>query len=191
MRIQAAFGISPKSTLSDSALGALLSQKIGPIPSEELQARIFEIGDNTVLLESWGPPLVLPPKAQKREKQRVKRIEAMHRGHKRWLEKKKAGLAPVAKKSSKRQSFLAKKEASIVFYESREWREARYEAIKKHGRRCLVCGRTPHDHGIAIHVDHIKPRSLFPELELCIDNLQVLCEDCNLGKSNRDSIDWR
>lgn len=23
------------------------------------------------------------------------------------------------------------------------------------------------------------------------DNLQVLCEDCNIGKSNTDSIDWR
>lgn len=23
------------------------------------------------------------------------------------------------------------------------------------------------------------------------NNLQVLCEDCNLGKSNGDSIDWR
>jgi len=42
-----------------------------------------------------------------------------------------------------------------------------------------------------IHVDHIKPRSKFPELELVFDNLQVLCDDCNIGKSNVDSTDFR
>jgi 5-methylcytosine-specific restriction endonuclease McrA len=26
---------------------------------------------------------------------------------------------------------------------------------------------------------------------LRLDNLQVLCEPCNLGKSNRDETDWR
>jgi 5-methylcytosine-specific restriction endonuclease McrA len=42
-----------------------------------------------------------------------------------------------------------------------------------------------------MHVDHILPRSKFPELELDIDNLQVLCEECNLAKSNIDTTDWR
>lgn len=77
-----------------------------------------------------------------------------------------------------------------AFYASREWMTLRYEVLKEFGARCLVCGRTARD-GIKIHVDHIKPRSLFPELELAKENLQVLCEDCNKGKSNRDDIDWR
>jgi 5-methylcytosine-specific restriction endonuclease McrA len=42
-----------------------------------------------------------------------------------------------------------------------------------------------------MHVDHIKPRSRFPHLELSLDNLQVLCAACNVGKGNRDEIDWR
>lgn len=42
-----------------------------------------------------------------------------------------------------------------------------------------------------MHVDHIKPRSKYPELELEFTNLQILCADCNLGKRNHDSIDWR
>jgi len=46
-------------------------------------------------------------------------------------------------------------------------------------------------HGIVIHVDHIKPRSRYPELSLEIENLQVLCEDCNMGKSNVFETDWR
>jgi 5-methylcytosine-specific restriction endonuclease McrA len=42
-----------------------------------------------------------------------------------------------------------------------------------------------------IHVDHIIPRSKAPALALVVDNLQPLCEDCNMGKGNRDSIRWR
>ena len=33
-----------------------------------------------------------------------------------------------------------------------------------------------------IHVDHIKPKSKHWDLRLDINNLQVLCEDCNFGK---------
>jgi 5-methylcytosine-specific restriction endonuclease McrA len=40
-------------------------------------------------------------------------------------------------------------------------------------------------------VDHIKPRSTHPKLALAFDNLQLLCEDCNIGKSNKCDIDWR
>jgi 5-methylcytosine-specific restriction endonuclease McrA len=42
-----------------------------------------------------------------------------------------------------------------------------------------------------MHVDHIKPRSKYPALELAEDNLQVLCELCNIGKSNTNETDWR
>jgi 5-methylcytosine-specific restriction endonuclease McrA len=55
---------------------------------------------------------------------------------------------------------------------------------------CELCGAGPSP-GHPLHVDHIKPRSRYPELELDPSNLQVLCEDCNLGKSNTDAIDWR
>lgn len=78
----------------------------------------------------------------------------------------------------------------ISFYYSDAWRALRYDALKKYGRACAVCGAIP-GNGIILHVDHIKPRSLYPRLELDINNLQILCENCNLGKSNRDSIDWR
>lgn len=76
------------------------------------------------------------------------------------------------------------------FYKSREWRELRYAALEKHGRKCVACGRTPDD-DVKIHVDHIKPRSKHPELALDINNLQVMCEDCNLGKGNKFATDWR
>lgn len=73
-----------------------------------------------------------------------------------------------------------------VFYDSSAWRELRYEALKRYGRKCACCGDTTS----RLHVDHIQPRSLKPELQFDINNLQVLCEACNLGKGNRDSIKW-
>lgn len=72
------------------------------------------------------------------------------------------------------------------FYRSREWRSLRYQAIRRDGGACGACGSK----GV-LHVDHIKPRSKYPSLALVLENLQVLCADCNIGKGNKDSIDWR
>lgn len=69
----------------------------------------------------------------------------------------------------------------VNFYRTQEWRNLRFEVLAESNRRCLLCGSSP-ESGIKLHVDHIKPRSLFPELALEKSNLQVLCEDCNLGK---------
>lgn len=76
------------------------------------------------------------------------------------------------------------------FYSSRGWRELRVKALVNQGRKCCLCGRTPKDN-VILHVDHIKPRSKYPELELKLSNLQILCADCNLGKSNKYEEDWR
>jgi 5-methylcytosine-specific restriction endonuclease McrA len=79
---------------------------------------------------------------------------------------------------------------SDLFLKTYEWRRVRMMALKKYGARCQCCGATPAD-GVRMHVDHIKPRSLYPALALKIENLQVLCEVCNHGKGNWDSTDWR
>lgn len=68
------------------------------------------------------------------------------------------------------------------FYQTREWRSVRYDVIRSSNGKCVLCGRSPALHGIVLHVDHIKPRSKFPALELDRKNMQVLCEDCNIGK---------
>ena len=71
-----------------------------------------------------------------------------------------------------------------------EWRKVRMEALKKYGAKCQCCGATPAS-GAVMNVDHIKPRKLFPHLALDLNNLQVLCHDCNHGKGNWDMTDWR
>jgi hypothetical protein len=47
--------------------------------------------------------------------------------------------------------------------------------------RCRLCGATPSD-GVRLHVDHIKPWS--KDGETVLENLQILCNVCNIGKSN-------
>lgn len=48
---------------------------------------------------------------------------------------------------------------------------------------CRACGRSPaNENGVVLHVDHIVPWSKGGETT--IDNLQTLCERCNIGKSD-------
>ena len=77
------------------------------------------------------------------------------------------------------------------FYSSKKWQSARYDALSLNDGCCSLCGRSRREHKIILHVDHIKPKSQYPELALTISNLQVICEDCNIGKSNKDCIDWQ
>ena len=53
--------------------------------------------------------------------------------------------------------------------------------LMKDGARCKLCGATPQD-GAKLHVDHIKPWANGGETVL--ENLQILCAKCNIGKSN-------
>lgn len=76
------------------------------------------------------------------------------------------------------------------FYQTPEWRAIRYQAFRIYGTKCMVCGRG-RDGGLPMHVDHIRPRLIYPERALDIRNLQILCEDCNIGKDVVHSDDWR
>lgn len=80
--------------------------------------------------------------------------------------------------------------AYVGFYDTDAWRMVRYKALKLHGGRCQLCGQLPSGVNY-LHVDHIKPRSKYPKLELELSNLQVLCATCNLGKRAWDESDWR
>tara|TARA_R110000764_G_C10925956_1_gene374432 strand:+ start:427 stop:927 length:501 start_codon:yes stop_codon:yes gene_type:complete len=97
-----------------------------------------------------------------------------------------------APKPKRAPTHSKKRAAANVFYASWDWKKLRYEALKINGNRCQCCGWRPGDteHGRLV-VDHIKPRSKYPSLELEITNLQCLCNDCNMGKSNIYEDDFR
>lgn len=77
-----------------------------------------------------------------------------------------------------------------AFYSSRAWLELRYFVLRRSGGKCDCCGASSKE-GAKLQVDHIKPRSRFPALELDPDNLQTLCGECNQGKGAWGEEDWR
>ena len=58
----------------------------------------------------------------------------------------------------------------------------RVSILKRDGNRCQMCGASAMS-GATLHVDHIRPVSW--DGRTVPENLQTLCEPCNLGKSNR------
>lgn len=76
------------------------------------------------------------------------------------------------------------------FMQSEAWRSVRYIALRLYGNHCKACGRGPKD-GLKIHVDHIVACSRDWSRRLDITNLQVLCEECNMGKGGAFADDWR
>ncbi len=59
----------------------------------------------------------------------------------------------------------------------------RFRVLKRDNFTCRACGASPAlTPGLSLHVDHIKAWSLGGET--VDENLQTLCEPCNLGKSN-------
>ncbi|MFH1233169.1 MAG: HNH endonuclease [Patescibacteria group bacterium] len=59
----------------------------------------------------------------------------------------------------------------------------RFKVLKRDNFSCVQCGASPAKNpAVLLHIDHIKPWSNGGETE--ISNLQTLCQNCNLGKSN-------
>jgi plasmid replication initiation protein len=82
-------------------------------------------------------------------------------------------------------------ENAVKFYASAAWRRLRVKVIEEEQGKCQMCGRSYKEDGVVIHVDHIVPLSVDWSRRLDETNLQLLCEDCNLGKSNHYLTDWR
>ncbi len=107
---------------------------------------------------------------------------------------KKTKRACIEQSKEKKKDRKAKRDAFIGsenFYTCKQWRELRAKALEKYECQCMMCGRSPKNDRVVLHVDHIKPKSKFPELALDINNLQILCACCNVGKSNKFQTDWR
>jgi 5-methylcytosine-specific restriction endonuclease McrA len=77
-----------------------------------------------------------------------------------------------------------------TFYDSPAWLRLRYQALKRRNACCDCCGARG-SYSNPLQIDHIKPRSKYPDLQLEISNLQILCRDCNMGKGAWDETDWR
>jgi 5-methylcytosine-specific restriction endonuclease McrA len=67
-----------------------------------------------------------------------------------------------------------------------DWQLLRRRVLHFYGAICMCCGSTKN-----INIDHIKPKSKYPELAMEFSNLQVLCWPCNKSKNNRHETDYR
>lgn len=64
----------------------------------------------------------------------------------------------------------------------------RYEVLSRSNFKCQACWNKPNkDNDVVLHIDHILPFSKWWSNE--INNLQVLCSDCNLSKKDFFNID--
>lgn len=118
-------------------------------------------------------------------------IEFLELGDAKGLIENEVSRLLLVKEKRKKAKKPPKKDNDKDFYIGNEWRRLRVKVLEKYGCKCMMCGRSPKLHGVVIHVDHIKPKSLFPKLKLVESNLQILCEDCNVGKSNDYITDHR
>ena len=69
----------------------------------------------------------------------------------------------------------------------------RYSVLERAGFKCQCCGSKPlKNNDVILHIDHIIPYSLGGSDN--IDNLQVLCNKCNISKRNKfiinHNINW-
>jgi hypothetical protein len=104
----------------------------------------------------------------------------------------KAGLDPIKRKTPAKVYVVKWVRGGCTlssgkidtFFSSAQWLKIRMEVIERDKATCQACGRTRKD-GVILQVDHIRPRSRYPELALDITNLQCLCRDCNMGKSTK------
>ncbi len=99
-------------------------------------------------------------------------------------------MAPMATEHAKavhaRELELARERRDLIserdrFYSSSEWQALRAQVIREDGSVCSLCRRSIKP-GEDLTVDHIRPRSRFPDLALSRANMQVLCRSCNSRK---------
>lgn len=65
------------------------------------------------------------------------------------------------------------------------WRKCREQILATHPNICCRCGSTEN-----LQVDHMLPKSKYPHLMYCMENLQILCKSCNAKKGSRVEKDY-
>lgn len=73
----------------------------------------------------------------------------------------------------------SKKIPTTKYYSKEEWISLRQQVFERDGRLCYKCNC------IATQVDHVLPKSKFPELAKSLDNLRPICWPCNSRKAAR------
>jgi 5-methylcytosine-specific restriction endonuclease McrA len=90
-------------------------------------------------------------------------------------------------KEQKKTKYNTKYIKADVFFKLKRWHKLKKKVFAIYGYTCMKCGAN----NCELHIDHIKSRMLRPDLQFTLNNLQVLCRQCNIDKSWHGKKDYR
>jgi|SRR3990167_6301904 len=106
------------------------------------------------------------------EKERVRKISEAHKGRKHpWTSERNRIDNP------------SKRGENHYYWKGGKWKYIKRLVLIRDNFTCQICGMREDE---IMVVDHIKPKSVFPELELESSNLIVLCPNCHARKTIRE-----
>lgn len=79
--------------------------------------------------------------------------------------------------NKKDELFALANTSAEYFYRTKTWKQFRFYAFSKKEKVCCKCNSTKD-----LQLDHIQPRSIYPEKAFTLENVQILCKECNFGK---------
>ena len=80
-------------------------------------------------------------------------------------------------------------EETKKFYRTDEWQSLRKEYMEKNKAKYFECNYCGENVSLnkTLNIDHIKPLKTHWNLRLDINNLQILCQDCNKFKASKQN----
>lgn len=85
---------------------------------------------------------------------------------------------------------LPSRKHTQAFYATLAWKELSYRTRTRYPPRCMLCLK-PGSETNPLVCDHIKPLRFNWELRLDPNNMQILCNNCNIGKGSHCDADYR
>ena len=77
------------------------------------------------------------------------------------------------------------------FYRSYDWKKIRKQIVDTREHRCACCNIKLSVNTKSLNVDHILPLKYYWDQRLDLDNLQILCDECNKAKGSKYRPDWQ
>jgi 5-methylcytosine-specific restriction enzyme A len=71
-----------------------------------------------------------------------------------------------------------KSDAKNLLYQSAEWKELRKKVMHRDNYMCTKC-KTKNSITNSLQVEHVKPKSIYPELMFDLNNVITLCKRCH------------
>ena len=103
--------------------------------------------------------------------------------------KKKIKLVSNPKKVTVEYLSNVSFEQTKKFYNTGEWKALRKEYMEKNKAKNFKCNYCDENVSLkkSLNIDHIKPLKTHWHLRLDINNLQILCRDCNKFKASKQN----